>query len=147
MLPQFHDAPGIISGRLDRTGRISYSIWGDQEEVRALNEEGNAILVENFNIDKFARALAKIAHGAMAGMYGLDSFEPLLPEYILGKAPHFGDALIGNWGEDGMTRVPNLLHQVGNGFVQDGGRVRIDARIRFLPRAKKRRYTGLSLAI
>lgn len=53
-------------------------------------------LVSDYDIDHFAlvstnclahaRALAKIAHSAAIALFGGDSFEPLLPEFILGKA-------------------------------------------------------------
>jgi hypothetical protein len=81
-------------------------------------------------LDKFGRALAKIAHGMVAGQYGLENVEPFLPYYILGKTPHAGDILLGNWGEDGMRRHQNLLHQVGVAFIEVGNRVRIDVRLR-----------------
>ena len=130
VLPQFHDPPGLMTGRTDRTGRVSYSIWGNEEQLRALHAEGNAILVENFDLNKFGRAIAKIAHGTVAGQLGLENLEPFLTDYILGKAPQAGDIFLGNWGEDGMRRHANLLHQVGMGFVDVGNRVRVDVRLR-----------------
>ena len=78
VLPAFHDPPGLLTGRTDNAGRVSFSIWGDETQLRALHAEGNAILVENFDLDKFGRALAKIAHGVVAGELGLENLEPLL---------------------------------------------------------------------
>ena len=130
VLPVFHDPPGLLTGRANHAGRISFSVWGDENELEALHREGNAILVEDYNLDKFGRALAKMAHGFIAGEWGLDNFEHALPDYILGKYPQRGDTLIGNWGEDGMARPVGLLHQIGQAFVEEKGRVRIDVRLR-----------------
>ena len=38
-----------------------------------------------FQFNAFMRLLAKIAHGAAIANFGLDTFEPLLPDYILGR--------------------------------------------------------------
>ena len=130
VLPAFHDPPRLVTGRPESTTGVSLSIWGDEEQLRALHKEGDAIFVENFNIDKFSRALAKIAHGLAVGEWGIENLEPLLPQFILGRAPERGSLLIGNWGEDGMARSSNLLHQVGLAFAEDREKVRIDARIR-----------------
>jgi hypothetical protein len=130
VLPAFHDPPGLLTGRTDNAGRVSFSIWGDETQLRALHAEGNAILVENFDLDKFGRALAKIAHGVVAGELGLENLEPLLPNYILGKSKQQGSILLGNWGEDGMARRADLIHQVGLAFVDQADRVRVDVRIR-----------------
>jgi hypothetical protein len=129
VLPQFHDPPGLLTGRSNHTGRVSFSIWGVEEQLRALHSEGNAILVENFDLNKFGRTLAKIAHGATVGVCGVDSLEPFLTDYILGKT-NVGDVFIGNWGEDGMRRYPGLLHQIGHAFVEANDRVRVDVRLR-----------------
>jgi HNH endonuclease len=131
VLPEFHDLPGILTGKTaDNTGRISFSIWGIEEQLRALHAEGNAILVENFNLEKFGRALAKIAHGFAAGKIRLENFEPLLPEFILGKAPEKATYLLGNWGEDGMVRPSGVIHQVGMGFSNLGDKILLEVRIR-----------------
>ena len=110
---------------------VTTSIWGNEEELRALNSEGNAVLVQEFKMDYFVRVLAKIAHGFVAGHCRLENFEPLLPKLILGEDLSLGGYLVGNWGEDGMPRVPNLLHQVGAAFSdQPDGRVIVNVRIR-----------------
>jgi hypothetical protein len=121
VLPQFHDSPGMLLGGspTDSYGTVSYSIWGIEEQLRALHAEGNAILVEGFNLDFFGRALAKIAHGFVAGELGLDTFEPYLPDYILGTAPQHGSYFIGKWRDEvEKPRPPGLLHQVGVAVVQ-----------------------------
>jgi hypothetical protein len=132
VLPELHDSPGILGGHSTdgNFGRVSFSIWGDEEELRALNAEGNAILMDGFNLDSFARALAKMAHGYAAGELRLENFDPLLPPFILGKAPNSATYLIGNWGEDGMARPPGVIHQIGYAFRELGDRVLIEVRIR-----------------
>jgi hypothetical protein len=128
ILPQFHDPPGLITGNMDRV--VSFSIWGDEEELKALHLEGDHVLAENYDLDKFGRALAKIAHGLAAGQCGLENFEPLLPEFILGKDPPQGKLVIGNWPDVTVKRPDNLLHQAGLAFIEVGNRVRVEARIR-----------------
>jgi hypothetical protein len=119
------------SSPTDSYGTVSYSIWGIEEQLRALHAEGNAILVEGFNLDLFGRALAKIAHGFVAGELGLDTFEPYLPDYILGTAPHHGSYFIGKWRDEvEKPRLPGLLHQVGVAVVQYPDRALLEVRIR-----------------
>ena len=143
VLPQFHDPPGFVTGRNDGTGRYSFTLWGDQ---RSLEEHGSveasAVLAEGFDLYKFSRAIAKIAHGFVAGEYGLDNFEPWLLPLILAKDITLGDLLIGDWGEDGMARE-NVLHQVGVSFLEHAATeqhekfVRIDVRLRLFARYER----------
>jgi hypothetical protein len=108
VLPQLHDLPGIVGGHsMDGNfGKVSFSIWGDEEELRALHAEGNAILMDGFNLDSFARLSAKMAHGYAAGQLRIENFAPLLPAFILGQKPESATYLVGNWGEDGMAGRP-----------------------------------------
>ena len=117
VLPDLVGAPQIFTHGLGGalTPR-SLNIWGIEDELRALHQKGNVLLVENFSMDKFGRAIAKIAHGFVAGKIGLENFEPMLPNYILGRGPDFGAYLIGKWPEDEMFRGPGLLHQIGYAF-------------------------------
>jgi hypothetical protein len=131
ILPQFHDPPGLTVGRCDGTGRFSYTVWGDRRSLEEHGSaEGSAVLAEGFDLNKFARTIAKIAHGFVAGKYGIDSFEHFLPPLILGQDARLGDILIGDWGEDGMIRNDKLLHQLGGSFIQHDEWVRIDVRLR-----------------
>ena len=118
VLPQFHDPPGFVTGRYDGSGQFSFTLWGDQ---RSLDQHGgidaSTVLTEGFDLNKFGRAIAKIAHGFVAGEYGIDNFDPWLPPLILGEESRLGDFLIGDWGEDGMARE-NVLHQIGVKFVE-----------------------------
>jgi hypothetical protein len=132
VLPQLHDLPGIVGGHSTdgNFGRVSFSIWGDEEELQALYAEGNAILMDGFNLDSFARLLAKMAHGYAAGELRIENFDPLLSAFILGRKPKSATYLLGNWGEDGMARPPGVIHQIGHSFTDVGDRVLIQVRIR-----------------
>lgn len=96
--------------------------WGDGEQLTALNEQEKFVLADNFDVDKFGRAIAKIANGVIAGECGLESFEPFLADYILGNAPEQGAVLIGKWPKDGKPRPAGILHQVGRAFRNFKGR-------------------------
>jgi hypothetical protein len=132
VLPQLHDPPGIVGGHSadGNFGRVSFSIWGDEEELRDLNAEGNAILRDGYNLDSFARMLAKMAHGYAAGQLRLENFDPLLPDFILGKAREKATYLVGDWGQDGMAVPAGVIHQIGHSFREVGDRIMIAARIR-----------------
>jgi hypothetical protein len=94
--------PGIISGAAPAE-KFSASRWlpilphmADTEARRArLNERvggrpWNAIVDFHTRLRPFARMLAKIAHSSAVATFGLDGFEPFLPDVILGKSPNIG---------------------------------------------------------
>jgi hypothetical protein len=131
ILPRFAEPPRMLTDGVAEQIRVaSFSLWGVEEELRALHAEGNAILVENYDVDKFGRALAKMAHGYIAGLLRLENFEPLLPTYILGEAPQRAGLLIGDWPEDYMAKPSGVLHQIGHAFADWGARVLVQVRIR-----------------
>jgi hypothetical protein len=39
ILPEFQDRPGLLTGRMDGTGRFTYTIWGD-ERTQQLHGDG-----------------------------------------------------------------------------------------------------------
>lgn len=121
-LPQIHRAPGMVcGGTLGELFRVSFNVWGIEDELRALHESGNAMLVDNFDMNKFARMLAKIAHSLAAAEIGIENFDPVLPDFILGRAPDHASYLVGAW-TDGYGHEPPTvpLHQVGLGMQQWG---------------------------
>jgi hypothetical protein len=131
ILPRLIGSPNILTHGLPGNLFVGeMRLWGNEEQLRALHAEGNFLLADNYDMDKFGRAIAKIAHGAAAGQLGLDNFEPLLSDYILGKAPERAAFLIGDWPEDGMARRQGLLHQVGMAFRHLEGRDYICMRLR-----------------
>jgi hypothetical protein len=117
-LPQIHGGPGMLSG--GSTGeffKVSFNVWGIEEELRALHETGNAMIVHNFDMNKFARMLAKIAHALAAAEIGIDHFDPALPDFILGRSPELASYLVGAWTESDNHDPQSVpLHQVGLGM-------------------------------
>jgi hypothetical protein len=131
-LPQIHRAPGMVCGGTPgEFFRVSFIVWGIEEELRALHESGNAMLVDNFDMNKFARMLAKIAHSLAAAEIGVEHFDPALPDFILGRAPDLASYLVGAWTEPYGAAPPAMpLHQVGLGMQQWGRRWLASVRIK-----------------
>ena len=131
-LPQIYRAPGMVCGGTPgEFFRVSFNICGIEEELRALHESGNAMLVDNFDMNKFARMLAKIAHSLAAAEIGVDHFDPALPDFILGHAPDLASYLVGAWIEPYGHAPPTVpLHQVGLGMQQWGRRWLASVRIK-----------------
>lgn len=131
VLPQLFGPPGILVGAPpQRLHAASFKLWGVEEEVQALNEIGNAMLLENFDLDKFSRAIAKIAHGFILEELRPENIDPYLPEFILGKTQEKAAFFIGDWPEDGMARPDNVLHQIGMVFFPWGQRTQVQVRLR-----------------
>lgn len=76
--------------------------------------------------------VAKIAHGFATAELGFDSFDPMLPEFILGKDDNAGSFLIGGWPEDGMHQ-PVATCQIGHAFCEWGSQTLVNVRLRFFP--------------
>lgn len=129
-LPQFHGAPGMVSGSPPgRLPVVSFNFWGIEEELRALHQSGNAMLVHNFDIRKFSRMLAKIAHSLAAAEIRIENFDPVLPDLISGRAPELASYLVGEW-TDPYPSPTTPLHQLGIGMTQWGRRWLASVRIR-----------------
>ena len=110
--------------------KVSFNLWGIEEELRALHKTGNAMLVHDFDMSKFARMLGKIAHALAAAEIGVEHFDAALPDLILGRAPELCSFLVGAWmePEQGSQNVP--LHQVSLKMEPWGKRWLVSARIR-----------------
>jgi hypothetical protein len=95
-LPEIRRGPGMLfRGHPGEFFLVSFKIWGSEGELRALHETGNAMLVHEFDMNKFARMLAKIAHSLAAAEIGLYNFDAELPDFILGRAPDLASYLVG----------------------------------------------------
>jgi len=55
------------------------------------------MLVHNFDIRKFARMLAKIAHSLAAAEIRIENFDPVLPDLISGHAPELARIMQIGW--------------------------------------------------
>jgi hypothetical protein len=121
----------LSGGRPGEFFKVSFSVWGIEEELRALHETGNATLVDDFDMRKFARMLAKIAHGLAAAEIGVDHFDAALPDLILGRTDELSSYLVGAWTDPYEHDPPHVpLHQVGLGMKPWGQRWLISARIK-----------------
>lgn len=86
--------PAALTGMppSDNCGQWTYII--NPDAVRKFSE-GTRIGVGQFHATKYARMLAKIAHGLGVAEVGLQSFRPLLPDFILGKTTLPADYFMG----------------------------------------------------
>jgi hypothetical protein len=132
-LPQLMIPPGMLCRRPPGPfTRFPFWIGGDEERLRTLNSIGNLILVDEFKVMRFFRMVAKIAHGFAAAELGINSFDPLLPKFILGNDNNAGSFLIGGWPEDGMHQ-PAATCQIGLAFCEWDGQTLVNVRLRFFP--------------
>ncbi|HEY1864732.1 MAG TPA: HNH endonuclease, partial [Roseiarcus sp.] len=116
-------SPGIIMGRSRYEPWPATFQWQvSQEDLADILQPGESITFdgEHFEMRDLARFLAKIGHAAAVAKYGLDAFEPWLPNFILGKddctfhnlvawfpnssQDKLGDhkVALGTWEEDGI---------------------------------------------
>jgi hypothetical protein len=127
------DSPGIILGR----GRHESALGGvytkyNEEDLRRLLRPGQSIRFQGSgDIRDLARMIAKIAHAVAVAVHGLDSFEPWLPNFILGRddcALHYYVA-----GHDNNTMDRQGDHQVSLGTWENDG-LRLGATVRLFCR-------------
>lgn len=80
-------SPEIMVGRTRDAPWFCTLQWQfSQEDLAAILQPGESIKFEgDFQMRELARFLAKIAHAITVAEYGLDGFEPWLPDFILGK--------------------------------------------------------------
>lgn len=87
VLPAF-DAPGIMRGltpeETNRQDNPGYWFWTGKTNGCEENKYG-AVTKTSLSFPIFRRLLAKTAHGFAACQLGIDGFEPLLLDVILGK--------------------------------------------------------------
>jgi hypothetical protein len=82
--------PGVIIGLPPNApGRGSVITQFNQDDIKALADRlrpGDGIQIKGSGEGRdLARLMAKIAHGIAVAEYGLDAFDPWLPNFILGK--------------------------------------------------------------
>lgn len=133
-IPQIHSLPGILrDGVPNERITLSYKIFGEQDELRRLKEQNPGFLIGvrlRFDDNAFFRMLAKIAHSFVAGEFGIDSFDPELPNFILGQNPGLVSYLIGEAGHEAPVSSPNITHQLDCVVATSRGRTFVLARIR-----------------
>jgi len=125
-------APGILRGatpdpKILQIGHVVCETTDDAtDRARKLKQEGrpHSAFVE-FEVFKFLRLLAQIAHGYAVVTLGMDSFVHRLPPIILGRDPCASQYI----GSDLGDAIPLLeapasstIHQVKGGILQDADR-------------------------
>ena len=111
----------------------------DEAAVRKLIRDGESFKMGRvFTLD-FARMLAKIAHAFAIAERGIASFEPILPDLILGKtdaAPY----LIGGDASDTPEEYEAPLHYLGHLYAEISGTMYLLISIRLFARLGMPRY-------
>lgn len=84
----------------------------DQNALDRLGAKHGFVTVDGGEVDPlfWARMIAKIAHGAAVEKYGVDSFQHLAADFVLGKAPGM-NYLVGCMGEETIQTTD--AHTVG----------------------------------
>jgi hypothetical protein len=95
-------------------------IWQDYSSPDFSVEQG-------FDLDSFARMMAKIAHATCVGTFGLDWFTPWLPPYILGADAALS-YVVG--GAEGPLEPKNTLHEIRYDVTMIGGILLVTCTIR-----------------
>ncbi len=82
----------------------------DQSRIASAKESGIHGMPSEIPVRSFVRMLCKIAHCTAIADFGIDAFEPLLPELILGKSYNYWRDLVGT--EDEPFRcIPEEIHE------------------------------------
>jgi hypothetical protein len=95
-------------------------IWQDYSSPDFSVEQG-------FDLDSFARMMAKIAHATCVGTFGLDWLTPWLPPYILGADAALS-YVVG--GAEGPLEPKNTLHEIRYDVTMIGGILLVTCTIR-----------------
>lgn len=116
LIPALNESPGIFRGGVPNDPiSITYQLFGDQDELNKLLHQHIGQLIQiraKFNDYAFFRMLAKIAHSFIVGAFGIDNFDPELPDFILGKNPGLVSFLIGTSTYKVPVSSPQILHQM-----------------------------------
>lgn len=108
-LPVFQ-RPRILLGNPPSAGVGPVGFWNSPIRRMPRAPQGKRVAdVQPFAVGPIARMIAKIAHGAAVAELGLDAFEPLLPDIIMGRSDHIFH-LVGNVSKRGRKRV--ALHRI-----------------------------------
>jgi hypothetical protein len=98
-VPKLSAWPGILKG-LEPGSELQWErvVLANAEAFRECAAKfGGEVSAERLiDLDSYLRMIAKIAHGWAVAHRGLGSFEPLLPDLILGKRPELLPYLLGD---------------------------------------------------
>jgi hypothetical protein len=115
-MPEFIDRPNLVGfkplGTTHKARLRARDIQGDlQARVDRLGT-GMSARLEFMVVPEFWRLLAKVAHGYVVATRGLNSFEPLLPSFILGREPQKTSDYIGATLVGFVPPDENLMHNL-----------------------------------
>jgi hypothetical protein len=136
-------APRLLDGKPPENafeGRMIVKYAGAGRDLLKHAVEGDKVKLGSIGMTIFARMLAKIGHSYAVANMPRDSFEPMLPDLILGKAELNASYLVGG---DKSGWVPNSMPCLHSVFLQDcssGGVIYTLARISLFEFADMPRY-------
>jgi hypothetical protein len=102
--------PRILTGQLATSTVDQWSYISNPDAVKQF-PEGTRVGVIEFNERPYAKMLAKIAHAFACADSGVDSFEPLLPGFILGTDETDSHYFVGCFVRD-LPPEADALHRV-----------------------------------
>jgi hypothetical protein len=122
-------SPGIIvgRGRKDVVGCATYPMYDPADFAKLVSPGEKIKFAGSGTVGELARFLSKIAHATAVAAYGLDSFEPWLQNFILGKDDCDFSYYVA--GHENKTVDNKCDHSVSLGTWEDDG-LRIGARVR-----------------
>jgi hypothetical protein len=128
LMPAFSEMPHVLLGR---AGESACSLWtyiANPDTVKK-HPDGTMVGGTPFQLTFFCRMLAKLAHAFAAADAGLNTFTPILPDFILGKSTVAVDWLIGCATGDTPPKE-DVLHRVSLDIVQQNSSRFLVAKIR-----------------
>jgi hypothetical protein len=130
VIPRIFGEPGLIyRAPPGRSLAFTYQLHADGDEIDRHVQRLAAGEIR-FDMDAFARMLAKIAHSYAVAELGLDGIDPELPDLILGKNSDLASYLIGASPHYFPARRDRLSHQISLGLLPHGERQLVCVHIR-----------------
>ncbi len=83
---RLHD---LWDGPLNPPNGTEWLYISDQEALKEISGDGGAVKIGSVDFNTFAKLLAKIAHGFLVCELGIDNFQPLVTELVLGKTDEY----------------------------------------------------------
>jgi hypothetical protein len=113
--PRF-DLPGIVRGA-EPTDSVSirdvFMFIPNLPNVESGTiEAGTTFEPQMVPLGDFMRLLAKVAHGAAVAELGMNSFDPILTDLILGRSNYFGHYIGNKWWSSARTGMSKPLHRI-----------------------------------
>ncbi|MBN9544080.1 MAG: hypothetical protein J0I19_01300 [Alphaproteobacteria bacterium] len=113
-LPSFPE-PGLLTGNIVAPLLYKYH-WHKQpeSELKEIADRlgGKLIINQEFDMTAFAKLIAKIGYALTVAEVGVENFEPLSLDFILGKQPQVIGGVVGQsrWAPNKPPEHPNFHH-------------------------------------